>query len=359
MFKAGNHAFNRVHRRVSILINMNPGFQVSFLSMGLALAFATLLPASAAEFFQPQSSKRHDPTVTHAPYKKWPAALHLDNGLVQVTVVPETGRVMQFGFLNEDGVLWGDDSLAGQSANPKSKEWVNFGGDKTWPSPQAEWQTQTGRAWPPPVAFDAMPLKASVETNAILLTSPVDPHYGIRTERRIELLGREPAMRIVTRYHKLGGEPVRTGIWIITQLIDPVRVYAPAQPGDGFPEGFVLQSAQRPPSLQRTGNLLSLTRHPTAAFKIGTTASALLWVGQRHMLLIESPRTSDQDYPDHGSSAEIYTNPDPKPYVELEMLGPLSEMKTGDHLEHTVTYTLLRRSPVSPDEEAQKALRSR
>ena len=32
------------------------------------------------------------------------------------------------------------------------------------------------------------------------------------------------------------------------------------------------------------------------------------------------------EYPDRGASAEVYTNPDPKEYVELEMLGPLARL---------------------------------
>ena len=69
-----------------------------------------------------------------------------------------------------------------------------------------------------------------------------------------------------------------------------------------------------------------------------------------------SPRVNVGEYPDQGSSAEIYTNPDPTPYVELEMLGPLYTMKIGDQLSQTNTYTLIRRSVLDPESEARKLL---
>ena len=48
------------------------------------------------------------------------------------------------------------------------------------------------------------------------------------------------------------------------------------------------------------------------------------------------------EYPDEGSSAEVYTNSDPLKYVELEMLGPLQTLKVGDSVSQTNTYTLSR-----------------
>ena len=66
------------------------------------------------------------------------------------------------------------------------------------------------------------------------------------------------------------------------------------------------------------------------------------------MLRIDSPRVPETDYPDSGSSAEVYTNPNPLQYVELEMLGPLHTMKVGDKIERRNTYTLFHRTESDP-----------
>jgi hypothetical protein len=87
---------------------------------------------------------------------------------------------------------------------------------------------------------------------------------------------------------------------------------------------------------------LHLKRSPNKSTKIGTDASVLEWRNRRLMLRIESPRIPGAEYPDQSSSAEVYTNPDPLPYVELEMLGPLKTMKVGDVIAQTNTYSLRR-----------------
>jgi hypothetical protein len=74
------------------------------------------------------------------------------------------------------------------------------------------------------------------------------------------------------------------------------------------------------------------------------------------MVRIDSPRIAAGGYPDQGSSAEVYTNPNPLRYVELEMLGPLATLNVGDKIERTNTYTLFRRTGRDPAAEARELL---
>ncbi len=74
------------------------------------------------------------------------------------------------------------------------------------------------------------------------------------------------------------------------------------------------------------------------------------------MCLIAAPRVPGAEYPDRGASAEVYTNADPKKYVELETLGPLAVMRPGDQIARVNTYTLLRRTTPDPDADARKVL---
>lgn len=291
------------------------------------------------------------------PYFGWERSWTISNGRVEAVVVPAIGRVMQFRFVGKTSPLWEDTALRGKNPDPASSEWGNFGGDKTWPSPQAEWGKITPRGWPPPVAFDSMPLETSVRRDGVVLRSPVDPHYGIRTERVVHLEPDAPVMTIVTSYEKVSGDPIEVGIWIITQLEDPVAAFAVLPPKSIHSEGYNRQSGDiLPANLAVDGRLVSMTRDPERASKIGTDASRLLWVGSAQMLLIESPRIPGARYPDQESSAEIYTNPNPKAYVELEMLGPLHAMKPGDRISQTNTYTLLPRQHSDAKTDATRVL---
>ncbi len=113
---------------------------------------------------------------------------------------------------------------------------------------------------------------------------------------------------------------------------------------------------EQPQDLKVADGLLSLTRSRTTQSQIGSDAGTLLWMNDKYVLRIDSPRVASAEYPDQGSSTEIYTNSDAAPYVELETFGPLSTLKVGDRIERTNRYALSRRAVKDPDVEARKAL---
>jgi hypothetical protein len=180
-----------------------------------------------------------------------------------------------------------------------------------------------------------------MEGTEVVLTSPVDLYYGLRVVRRVRLDPDRPVMTIVTTCERVSGAPAPVGIWIITQLREPAAVILPRPAKSIFAQGFTLLGpGKRPPTLKVGPDRLLLRRDPQAAYKIGSDAGNLLWIGERFVCRIDSPRTAGAEYPDQGSSAEVWTNPDPLPYVELEMLGPLRPLKPGDTLSQTNTYAL-------------------
>ena len=68
-------------------------------------------------------------------------------------MVPRIGRIMQFGFAGEEGVFWENRALDGVPAVWNPTNWINFGGDKAWPSPENEWSKHMRQAqWRPPPA---------------------------------------------------------------------------------------------------------------------------------------------------------------------------------------------------------------
>jgi hypothetical protein len=293
-------------------------------------------------------------------YHGWTNAVAIRNHLVEVIIVPDIGRVMSFNFLNEENVFWEDPALWGKPANPEATEWMNFGGDKSWPAPEAEWGRYTGRKeWRPPPAFDAAPCDARIDGKDVVLLSPIDPFYGIQVWRRIHLDRKEPRMEITTSYERVSGEPSKVGIWIITQFKDPVAIHVPLKTGSIFPEGHYKFASEPWPQLQHKRDHLEITRDTARPHKMGCDADRLLWIGEKQMCLVTSSRESGHEYPDRGASAEVYTNPDPKKYIELEMLSPLSLLKRGEKISRTSTYTLMRRTRDDPARDAARLLDAR
>jgi hypothetical protein len=328
---------------------------------------------------QPTSRKApaHDATFKRAEYHGWRDAVILNNGQVEVVIVPSIGRVMQFRFAGEDdGPLWENRALDGKAVNPEATEWVNFGGDKPWPAPQGDWPKVTPRAWPPPVGFDASawqstpvimnfarlfpgstPDGANIGGTVVKLTSPVDAHYGIRVTRYVQLDPSTTVMRIKTVYEKVSGAPVNVSVWVITQCKEPLGVFVPTPEKSLFPNGYHRQSEELPQEFKAENNLIFLKRDAQKATKIGTDAGTLVWVGERHVLRVDSERVVGAAYPDNGSSAEVYTHPVPQhPYVELEMLGPLKLLRVGDRIERLSVYRLSRRNQSDVTAEARMIL---
>ena len=323
--------------------------------VALAITVATALTAAET----PRPTEPAPPAmITRSDYLGWHDAFLLSNGIVEAVVVPSIGRVMQFRFAGEpDGPFWGNSALCGQTPDPASATWVNFGGDKAWPAPQDDWVPIASRGWPPPRGFDGLPMEAVRDGAAVILVSAVDPNYGIRVRRRIELTPGRPVMTMTTRFEKMSGEPLEIGVWTITQARDPVALYAVLPDAPRPDPAYIRQSDELPASLRIVDNVIALTRDPQKNHKIGALAGTLFWVGQRELLRIDSPLLPGARYPDQGSSVEVYTNADPLAYVELEILGPVEKLAVGGSIERRTTYTLAKRTRNDSAQEIQEMLR--
>jgi hypothetical protein len=295
-------------------------------------------------------------SVERISYHGWSDCYLIANGRVEVVIVPAIGRVMQLQLAGDaEGTFWENRALDGRLDDAASNDWTNFGGDKCWPAPQALWIEHQGRDWPPPLAFGAWRATVLTGNRGVVVTSPVDPDFGIQVERRIELDAVQPIMRIATEYRKLTGSAVRVGIWTITQMREPERVCALLRAVSKFSSGYVRLISAEPADLKIDGRLLSLRRHPRQHVKIGTDGSSLAWVGRDCVVRIDV-ETRPGEYPDGGCVTEVYTCPDPLQYVELETLGPLTTMKPGDRIEQTTVYTVTPRSTKDLEAEARNAL---
>ena len=307
------------------------------------------LPGHAVSSAAPAAVERSGHVSVHwIDYRGWHDSILLSNGLVEAVIVPEAGRIMQFRLAGAaDGPFWENPEFAGRQLKPDSNGWANYGGDKAWPAPQVDWTRIAGHIWPPPEGFDGLPAKAVVEGDVVTLISPVDRGFGIGVRRRVELVPDQPVMKITTVFEKSAGPAGELGVWVITQLKDPdeIRILLPS---DSRSKAAIRLSEELPPDLRQVDGQLALTRDPEKKHKIGAPASSLVWIGRTEILRIDSALVKGGKYPDQGSSAEVYTNPDPLTYVELEMLGPLIELEAGHSIERVSTYTLSPRREGEP-----------
>jgi hypothetical protein len=334
------------------------------LAVLVALDFACASPRSGST---PVRGVHHDVgKVESVDYHGWPAQA-LRNGRVEVVVVPAIGRLMSFGFAGDGGAsnpLWRHGQL-GPALAPDENGWINFGGDKAWPAPQADWARMAGTGWPPPATFDARAYTtAAVDGSRVELSSGVDPAYGMRVRRTVRL--DDDHMIVETAYEKVTGAPIRVAVWTITQLASPDRVFALLPERSAFAGGYRSLLPAAPKDLRVDGRLLGLARDRADKTMIATDADALLWVGPGRDLAIEKigtyvsagadwhPTAAGAAHVD-GARAQIYTSSDgAEPYVELELLGPLVDLAPGQRAMMSVRYRLIRREAAEPDAEARR-----
>jgi hypothetical protein len=300
--------------------------------------------------------------VSRTAYHGWPDAIVLRSKQAEVIIVPEIGRIMSFrllgGSTDGENPIWNNRELEGHAPDQASEAWLNFGGEKTWPAPQDGWAEKAGRAWPPPPEFDAasvaleLPGTAGLGGNQLALVFPAGRSYGIRVRRVLTLASDEPNLTVDTTFEKIHGAPVSVSVWVVAQLNDPDRVYARIPFHSRLKSAFVNLGQTPLFELKRQAHLVSIRRDPGKPTKIGSEGDSLLWTGaakggkvltlriDTHPLAQIGPTRSDE-WPDHGSRVEIYTNPgDAQKYVELETLGPLTKISAGQSIGQRNVYTL-------------------
>lgn len=317
-------------------------------SSALTMALAPL--PVRAQIFDPASALCRNgecqPVITQTTYAGR-GAYRLTDGKSEAIVVPSLGRVMRWGQVGGPNLLWNAGSVSS-----KAGEWKNYGGDKTWLSPQSFWKVMHGSDnWPPDPAFDGTPQRAQVLSGGQLkLVSSTSPRLGIHLERVMGFNSKGEFVIEQTAV-KTAGSPSRVGLWSISQSQAPDAVFIPTSPASPYKNGFYYLSslAGAPAQAAKTeGSVFRVSPRPlaggSAKFGVDAPVSSLVAVKGGLAWLQQSAKPAGQ-YPDGADGAgfpvEVYVNGDPNAYyVELELLGPLVNLFKGAKMTHTVRWSL-------------------
>lgn len=283
--------------------------------------------------------------VERVSYRGWEDAYRLSNGVVEVVVVPSIARIVHYGFVGEPNVLWLNPATEGKPVQPG--QWPNHGGDKAWIWPQEEWAIRTGRSWPPPSATDQVPHQLEVlPRGGVRLTSPLVAGYGVRLVREIRLEPTGTRVHLQTRLEKLrDGAEFPVAAWVVAQLPVPELMLARLHPDTPLSEGYLLLNPEPWKAIRRLGaDLLVPERRSEVALKLGCDAEALAWYRAPYLVVHRSPIRNLAEYLP-GEHAQIYSNPDTLPYIELEFTSPRRVLRRGESVTLEVTWELYRLTP--------------
>lgn len=268
-----------------------------------------------------------DVTLTRVDYHGWKGAYRLSNRRVELVYVPQIGRVMRYGFIHGPNVLWNNPALYDKTvdlAHPP-KDWTNFGGDKLWPAPQDAW------GWPPDPAID--PGRQTVRVlqgNRLQVTGGPSKKHNIRFVREIALDTTGTGVTLRNTMENVSDETVNWSVWEVTQVDRPSEVVLPLSLTGRFNGGYRTFKDNAPAEMmwRIIGSRLHLRRDVKRTFKVGTD-SRLGWIRMNARGLgfaVFAPLERGATYPDGGCAQEVYSNPDPLPYMEMELLGPVRSL---------------------------------
>ncbi|SFS90249.1 DUF4380 domain-containing protein [Saccharopolyspora flava] len=280
--------------------------------------------------------------------------LWLGNGLLTLGLVPRLGgRLLSLSGADGREQLWRNDELLTSDLVPRREhrphsgelgDWVNYGGDKTWPAPQG-WEHSAQWAGPPDPVLDSGRYEPEIEVGedlaVVTLTSGDDPRTGLRFARRFELRRGRCSYRLELTAINTSQRDVRWSLWNVTQLA-----------GDGAGGTYVSSAAEVTDLLAGTGYPKWTAEdgrvhvpHQDVVGKLGFPAAEgwLAHVGPGATLTQSFAVDREAEYPDGGSRVEVWMeHPLPEPLaalgdldppariVECEVLGPLTALAPGE-----------------------------
>ena len=279
--------------------------------------------------------------IERANFRGWDA-VYLGNGIATIVAVPSIGgRIMAFD-LGDYPFFFVDPTLAGKLFTPEENQgdgsmadWKNFGGDKTWPSPQG-WENEDQWHGPPdPVlgsgVYTIVEMENNGRTASVQMVSPPDMRTGMQITRKVILYQGSARATLQLNFKNISKQARRWSIWDVTQLRAEKNlangdlahetrctVTAPLNPHSRFPQGFwVMFGAQDNPqwNVDRNQGLVVVNY----AWEIGKIGSDVCtpdeqsgWVAfsniaQGFAFTERFPIFPEEEYPDDGSTVEVWT----------------------------------------------------
>jgi hypothetical protein len=272
-------------------------------------------------------------------YKRWQECIRISNGQVELIATTVVGpRLIRFGFVGGENQFR---ELPGQIGLTGGTEWRLYGGHRLWHAPEA-----SPRTYEP----DNAPIQAMVDGGVVRLIQPMEKTTGIQKEMAIQMDPEGTHVQIRHRLTNRGLWPVTLAAWSLSAMERGGRAVLPqsrkSTPNNLLPNRAVIlwpYSEMTDPRVVWGKRYVLVQQDPAVAraFKVGMTSTDG-WAGyvrKGQLFLKRFTPVADVLYPDFGSSLEVYTNGD---FLELETVGPLRELRTGQSVEHTEDWYLLR-----------------
>lgn len=277
-----------------------------------------------------------DCVAERALFRGWDAYI-LKNEYIRLVAVPAIGGRIMALDLADYPFVFVDPDLAGKLFTPEEHygdgslgAWKNYGGDKTWPSPQG-WDNDSQWHGPPDPILDSgvyavNRFECDGESAHLSMTSAPDPRTGIQITRAFTLREGSSHVAVHLSFHNPTTRTLKWGIWDVIQLraerrtpdggleYDPSCVITtPLNPNSVFPRGYnVMFGAQDNPQWQVDHEKgLVVVPYLWHIGKIGIDSPgdwvAFCNTAEKYAFTTRFQVQHGAEYPDKGASVEVWT----------------------------------------------------
>ena len=271
-------------------------------------------------------------------YQGWPNSYRISNGEVEAVITSDIGpRIMRYGFVGGQNFF---KEFLDQLGKSGEATWVPRGGHRVWIAPEDPVKSY---------APENGPVHVEVRGDVLTATQPVEPLTGIEKQIAVKMASSGTGVEVIHRLRNASAEPYRLAPWALT-------MFAPSGTGiHGFPPRGTHPEMLAPtnplvmwaftdlgdPRWRLSKRYLALRQDPNDPVpqKLGSfhpqTWGAYLLNGELFVKRYQAVG-DPAGYPDYGCSFETFTNAD---ILELETLGPLTNLAPGESVSHTERWS--------------------
>jgi len=291
-------------------------------------------------------------TVSRVDWLGWSDCYRIRNAEAEVLIVPQIGRIMAYGLVGGENVLWVNEALTplrtGGQEPGSPTEWQNFGGYKLWPAPQKDW------GWPPDWRLDRGPCRVEVTPQgSVRLTGTPSDRYGIRFDREIALAPEGSRLEIIQTALNVSGKLVTASIWDVTQVKADCVGFVPLAAGAAYRTG---EGGPLDEQWSRVKDMLLVK--PSGKVGKAFISGPPCWLGCKRgeLLFLKGFDAPDGLPPEPETPREVYTGD--MGYIELEIVGPAVALNPRESTTLRETWHLLPiRAEAATDEGLASAAR--
>lgn len=277
-------------------------------------------------------------------------ALIVDNGYIQLVVLPEIGgHVLHYGFVN-DTYMAVNTAQMDKVYDPQTNQsgpWSSwgYGGYKVWPAPQSFWN------WPPPPYLDWGNYTwtvehASADSLIMYMLSSVESFKtpGLQQARRFKIYKNSSHVAVEQILKNVSSSHTEWSIWEVTQAIidhdntgdyENISVYFPSDlAGIKSLSGALLPTTEVEENVRKF-NYSGNSQKIGMLLKEGWGCFVDERDEQTYAKIFDIYPAGTVQYSDKNTNFQLYVG---GVYMEIEVLGPLTDIAQGDSSVYTENW---------------------